>query len=52
METEKKQKSPMLWYWSMPENGMEIEDYEQIAKENTSAHKSGNRYMGMYIAFV
>lgn len=35
METTKRENQvPMLWYWSVPENGMDIEDCEMIAKEN------------------
>ena len=34
METAEREKAPMLWYWSIPENGMDIEDCEKIAKEN------------------
>lgn len=50
METEEREnKSPMLWYWSVPENGMDMEDCEKIANEIfTNQRKS--RYM--YIAFV
>ena len=33
METAEREKAPMLWYWSIPENGMDIEDCEKIAKE-------------------
>ena len=42
---------PMLWYWNVPENGMDMEDCEKIAKENLSDQRN-IKYMDMYIAFV
>ena len=51
METAEREKAPMLWYWSIPENGMDIEDCEKIAKENL-VNRPNNRYMEMHIAFV
>lgn len=52
METvNKDNKSPMLWYWSVPEEGMDIEDCEKIAKEN-GRNSQRNKYMNMYIAFI
>lgn len=52
METaERENQTPMLWYWSIPENGMDMEDCEKIAKENC-AIKQKNKYMDMYIAFI
>ena len=44
METAEREKAPMLWYWSIPENGMDIEDCEKIAKENL-VNRPNNRYM-------
>ncbi len=49
--TEREIPVPMLWYWSVPENGMDIEDCEKIAKENL-ANRPNIKYMDMYIAFV
>ena len=43
METAEREKAPMLWYWSIPENGMDIEDCEKIAKENL-VNRPNNRY--------
>lgn len=52
METEEREKqTPMLWYWSVPENGMDMEDCEKIVKENLT-NRQNNKYMDMYIAFV
>ena len=52
METTKRENQvPMLWYWSVPENGMDIEDCEMIAKENL-VNCQINRYRDMYIAFI
>ncbi|WP_455638834.1 hypothetical protein [Parabacteroides sp.] len=52
MKTEEREnKAPMLWYWSVPENGMDMEDCEKIAKE-ISNNQQKNKYMNMYIAFV
>lgn len=52
MEIEEREKqTPMLWYWSVPENGMDMEDCEKIAKENLT-NRQNNKYMDMYIAFV
>ena len=48
METAEREKAPMLWYWSIPENGMDIEDCEKIAKENL-VNRPNNRYMEMHI---
>lgn len=49
--TERENQAPMLWYWSIPENGMDMEDCEKIAKENRT-NRRNNKYMDMYIAFV
>lgn len=52
METvEREDQVPMLWYWSVPENGMDMEDSEQVVKENL-ANRRSNRYLDMHIAFV
>ena len=48
---ERENQAPMLWYWSVPENGMDMEDCEKIAKENL-ANRQSNRYKEMYIAFI
>lgn len=48
METVEREKAPMLWYWSIPENGMDIEDCEKIAKENL-VNRPNNRYMEMHM---
>ena len=48
METTKRENQvPMLWYWSVPENGMDIEDCEMIAKENL-VNCQINRYRDMH----
>lgn len=52
METvERENQTPMLWYWNVPENGMDMEDCERIAKENLS-NRQNIKCMDMYIAFV
>lgn len=52
METTKRENQvPMLWYWSVPENGMDIEDCEKIVKENL-VNCQINRYRDMHIAFI
>lgn len=48
---ERENQTPMLWYWNIPENGMNMEDCEKIAKENLANHQK-NKYMDMHIAFV
>lgn len=48
---DKEIKSPMLWYWSVPEEGMDIEDCEKIAKESGCNYQR-NKQINMYIAFV
>lgn len=48
---EREDQVPMLWYWSVPENGMDMEDCEQVVKENL-ANRRSNRYLDMHIAFV
>lgn len=48
---ERENQTPMLWYWNIPENGMNMEDCEKIAKENL-ANRQKNKYMDMHIAFV
>lgn len=32
METAEREKAPMLWYWSIPENGMDIEGLRKDRK--------------------
>lgn len=52
METaERENQAPMLWYWNIPENGMDMEDCEKIARENFAIQKK-NKRMDMYIAFI
>lgn len=52
METaERENQEPMLWYWNIPENGMDMEDCEKIAKENLAIRQT-SRYRDMHVAFV
>lgn len=49
--TEKEQKKPMLWYWSEPENGIDLENCEKEVTESLRSQKP-ERLLNMYIAFV
>ena len=51
METAEREKAPMLWYWSIPEIGMDFVDCEKIANENL-VNRPYIRYFEMDIAFV
>lgn len=52
METsERENQAPMLWYWNIPENGMNMEDCERIAKENLAVRQTVT-HREIHIAFV
>lgn len=42
----------MLWYWNQPEDGMDMEDCEKIAMENSYNYPKDKFLKNMYIAFV